>query len=439
MAISQAMHTGVTGLSVMSDGMSVVANNIANANAKGFKYDRAEFEDLVSQDLNTAGSSQIGRGARLARVRTAHTQGGLAVTDRLTDLAVEGEGFFIVRNPSILGGGDGGRFYTRVGAFNFDKDGYLIDTNEGRMQGYMAKEDGTLSTLMTDYRLDTNSLTPRASDKVVFNLNLDSRIPVTEGEFDLKEPEKTSDFSNSVNIFDSHGNAHAMTTFFKRIATDDNTIKWQYFSTVASKEVNDPADTELTTVASGVVTFNSKGQLLQEEQSDIVANFTKGAAQNQKITIDFGQNVGEEEGDGIAASRSTATHSETVFHSQSGYESGNLKTLRIKPNGEIRGYYTNGIEKLLGALGLATFANVDGLRKAGGNMFHKTLESGEPRVGKPQSGTRGTIFASTLEESNVDMANQFVTMIMTQRGFQANSRSITTTDTMIEEVINMKR
>lgn len=439
MTISQAMHTGVTGLSVMSDGMSVVANNIANANAKGFKYDRAEFEDLISQDLNSSGNSQLGRGARLARVRTAHTQGGLAVTDRLTDLAVEGEGFFIVKNPNILNGG-GGEFYTRVGAFNFDKDGYLIDNNGGRIQGYQGKNDGTLSTLMSDYRLDTNSLPPQATQKVDFNLNLDSRTPVSEVEFNMQDPEGTSDFSNSANIFDSHGNAHNMTTFFKRIPSDEDGIKWQYFSCVSSSEVTDPEDgSDYKMVASGSVTFNSKGQLLAEQQEDLSANFNKGAAPGQKITLDFGVNVGEEKGDGVTASRSTATNSETVFHTQDGYESGNLKSLKIKPNGEIRGYYTNGIEKLLGGLGLATFSNVDGLRKAGRNQFYKTLESGEARVGQPQSGTRGAIFASTLEESNVDMAGQFVNMIMTQRGFQANSRSITTADSMIEEVVNMKR
>lgn len=440
MTISQAMHTGVTGLSTMSDGMSVVANNIANANAKGFKYDRAEFEDLLSQDLDASGNSQLGRGARISRVRTAHTQGGLAVTDRLTDLAVEGEGFFIVKNPNVSSGGAGGEFYTRVGAFNFDKDGFLIDNNDGRLQGYMATDEGKLSTLMTDYRLDTNSLPPKATDTIIINLNLDSRTPVSEGEFDIVDPEKTSDFSNSVNVFDSHGNAHAMTTFFKRVPSGDDGLKWQYFSCVSSNEVTDGDESsEYKQVATGTVTFNSKGQLLAEEQEETVANFNKGAAPEQKIKLDFGVNVGEEKGDGVTASRSTATKSETVFHTQDGYESGNLKSLKIKANGEIRGYYSNGVEKLLGGLGLATFANVDGLRKAGRNQFYKTLESGAPRVGQPQSGTRGSIYASTLEESNVDMASQFVHMIMTQRGFQANSRSITTADTMIEEVVNMKR
>ena len=136
MGITQALYTGVTGLSVMSDSMSVVANNIANANAKGFKYDRAEFGDLLSQDLASAGgSSQLGRGARLTNVRTIHTQGGLAVTDRLTDMAVQGAGFFIVDNPAGEISGGGGKFYTRVGSFNFDKEGYLSAATGGRLMG----------------------------------------------------------------------------------------------------------------------------------------------------------------------------------------------------------------------------------------------------------------------------------------------------------------
>src|SRR5690606_25560637 len=128
-----------------------------------------------------------------------------------------------------------------------------------------------------------------------------------------------------------------------------------------------------------------------------------------------------------------------TYHDQNGYESGNLKSLKVDLNGDIKAFYTNGQQRRLGALAVASFENIDGLQKAGRNQFYKTLDSGPPKLGVPQSGGRGSIYASTLEESNVDLATQFVNMIMTQRGFQANSRTITTTDTMLEEVINMKR
>ncbi len=440
MAITQALYTGVTGMSVMSDSMSVVANNLANANAKGFKYDRVEFDDLLSSDtMSSTGSAQIGRGARVSDVRTVHTQGGLTVTDRLTDLAVQGSGFFIVNNPKGEKQEAGGQFYTRVGSFNFDKDGYLSDAAGGHLQGYSADKDGKLSPQLSDIRLITNNLPPQSTEKVVLNVNLDGRTEVTETPFDINDPVKTSDFVNTVNVFDSQGNKHAMTTYFKRIATDEG-IAWEYHQTVDGKEVTDSDGAALKEVGKGVVRFDAKGNLLSEESDDsISANFTKGATPGQKIVVDFGKNLATEGGNGVGASTSVAAPSITVFHSQNGFEAGNIKSLKIDLDGKLKGLYTNGVERTLGALALATFENIDGLQKAGRNQFFKTQESGDPRIGEAQTGTRGSIYASTLEESNVDMAGQFVEMIRTQRGFQANSRSVTTTDSMLEEVINMKR
>ena len=438
MGITQALYTGVTGLSVMSDSMGVVANNIANANAKGFKFDRAEFGDLLSQDLSSSGS-QLGRGARLSRVRTIHTQGGLAVTDRLTDMAVQGNGFFIVSNPVTDTGGGGGQFFTRVGAFNFDKDGYLAENQGGRLQGYMADADQTLSTKLSNIRIATNSIPPNATNKLLMNINLDARIEVRTDEFDIANPEKTSDFANSIDIFDSHGTKHTMTTYFRRIEGDEGpTFEW--FATVDGREVTD-SDPEISDhqIARGIVRFNNMGLLLSEETIESNVNFSKGANPNQVIEFDFGKNIGTEDGTGVGSSTATAANSGTNFHSQNGYESGNIKSIRIEMDGKIKGYYTNGIQRTLAALALATFENTDGLQKAGYNQFFSTLRSGAPRIGLPQTGTRGATYSSTLEESNVDLAQQFVNMIVTQRGFQANSRSITTTDSMIEEVVNMKR
>lgn len=438
MGITQALYTGVTGLSVMSDSMGVVANNIANANAKGFKYDRAEFGDLLSQSL-TGGNSQLGRGAKLQRIRTIHTQGGLAVTDRLTDLAVQGNGFFVVDNPKGETQEAGGKFYTRVGAFNFDKDGFLAETNGGKLLGYGVDQKGRLTTKLEPIRLQTNNLPPNGTNKVLMNINLDSRIELREGEFNIEDPVETSDFVNTLNIFDSHGTSHSMTTYFRRIESDEG-IAFEWHATVDAKEVTDPDDDiPIKEIASGIVRFNEQGLLLSEEMLESSANFNKGAVENQVIEFDFGQNIGSEEGTGVGVSTATAAKSNTVFHSQDGFTSGNIKTLKVEADGKIKGYYTNGIQRTLGALALATFENVDGLTKAGYNQFFATLESGAPRVGLPQTGTRGAVYASTLEESNVDLAQQFVNMIMTQRGFQANSRSITTTDSMIEEVVNMKR
>lgn len=440
MAISQALYTGVTGLSVNSDGMSVIANNIANANAKGFKKDRAEFEDMLSIDLSSgAGSAQIGRGARLRDVRTMHTQGGLAVTDNLTDLAIQGMGFFVVSNQNTEVQESAGKFYTRVGSFIFDKDGYLSDTAGGHVQGYMANELGVLSTRLQDIRIETNSIPPQQTSNLMMDVNLDARAKVLEEEWDINRAELTSNFNNTITVYDSQGGSHQMTVYFRRAEDDADGITWNWHAAVDGQEVEDADGAKLKEIGNGVVKFDGKGNLLEEIQEQFEVNFAGGPAAGQVINLDFGKNIANEGGNGVGAATSIAAKSVTNFHSQNGYEAGNIKSLRIELDGQIHGVYTNGVVRPLGAIALATFENQDGLMKAGRNQFYSSIDSGPPKIGMAQTGTRGSIYASSLEESNVDLAQEFVQMIMTQRGFQANSRSITTTDSMYEEVINLKR
>jgi flagellar hook protein FlgE len=438
MPISQSLYTGVTGLSVNSDSMAVVANNIANANAKGFKKDRAEFADMLSIDLSTgSGSAQIGRGARLRDVRTMHSQGGLAVTDNLTDMAIQGMGFFVVSNSNSEVQESAGRFYTRLGSFIFDKNGYLSDSKGGRVQGYLSNDLGAMSTRLQDIRIETNSIPPQATTLARLDINLDSRMQTMQGEFDLNKAELSSNFNNTITIFDSQGGSHQMTTYFKRI-DDSEGISWEWHAAVDGKEVVDGGGDKLKEIGRGTVKFDPKGLLLENTTDFSEVNFTGGALQGQVIDFDFGKTLAEG-GNGVGASTSIAAKAVTNFHSQNGYEAGNIKSLRVDLDGTIRGIYTNGVTRQLGAIALATFESQDALMKAGNNQFYSTVDSGPPKIGMAQTGTRGSIFASSLEESNVDLAQEFVQMIMTQRGFQANSRSITTTDSMYEEVINLKR
>ncbi len=440
MGIAQALYTGVTGLSVNADGMSVIANNIANANAKGFKRDRAEFEDLLSSDLSSGGgSAQIGRGARLRDVRTIHTQGGLKVTDNITDLAIQGMGFFVVTNPGTEVQESAGKFYTRAGSLHFDKDGFLADSGGGRIQGYMSDANGLLSTRLTDVSIATNNIPPNPTNKVSLNVQLDSRSEVLEQPWDVNAPEKTSNWSTTMSVFDSHGRAHQATAYFRKMAADEEGVRWEYHAVVDSKEVTDAEGGPWKEFGSGVLTFDRMGHLLREEPNESLVNFNNGAYADQEIKFDFGKSIDEEGGNGTGATVSIAAASNTVFHAQDGYEAGNLKSLSIGLDGKITGSFTNGTQRVLSAIALATFENENGLQKAGRNQFFSSMDSGPPKIGMPQTGTRGSLYASSLEESNVDLAGEFVNMILSQRMFQANSRSITTTDTMIEEVINLKR
>ena len=440
MPISQALYTGVTGLSVMADSMSVVANNIANANAKGFKKDRAEFEDMLSSDMATgSGSGQIGRGARMRAVRTLHTQGGLAVTDNLTDMAIQGSGFFVLSNSTSEVQESAGRFFTRVGSFIFDKDGYLSDPSGGRVMGFMSTKAGNLSSRLQEVRIETNSIPPKKTDKIITDINLDARIKPNDAEFDIMNPEASTQFNNTMTVFDSHGRSHPLTIFYQRVAVSEG-IEWNWKACVDAKDVTSAAEgADYVLGSSGTVKFDAKGNLMEEIFNGGGVDFSEGAEPGQVIEIDFGQNMGAEKGSGLNSTRSISAKSVTNFHSQNGYEAGNIKSLKIELDGTIRGIYTNGVQRQLGAVALASFENQDGLMKAGRNLFYATLDSGPAKVGLAQSGTRGAVYASTLEESNVDLAQEFVNMIMTQRGFQANSRSITTTDSMIEEIVNLKR
>lgn len=440
MGIAQALYTGVTGLSINADGMSVIANNIANANAKGFKRDRPEFEDILALDLSGGSAGQIGRGARLGGVKTIHTQGGMKVTDNLTDVAIQGSGFFVVTNPTKDVNESSGKLYSRVGNLHFDKNGYFATAGGGKIQGFLADNKGVLSPRLSDIRIETNSIPPKATELLNMNLQLDSRAKVIDAEFDPNNTSVTSNFTTTVTVFDSHGRGHQADIYFRKVSATEEGVNWAWHAMVDNKEVSDPTnDGQFKEIASGTLGFDKFGLLRSENMLTSSVNFSNGAFPNQKINFDFGKNIGEEGGTGINASTSIAGDSTTVFHQQDGYEAGQIKSLNIGLDGKVVGVFTNGVQRTLAGIALATFPNENGLLKSGKNLFIDSTESGPPNIGLPQTGTRGGIYSSTLEESNVDLASEFVEMITTQKLFQANARSITTADNMIEEVINLKR
>jgi flagellar hook protein FlgE len=456
MGIHHALYSAVSGLSVNADGMSVISNNIANANTKGYKNDRAEFEDLLSTSLNE--NSNLGRGARLRAITTSYTQGALSNTGMITDMGIQGDGFFMVKNDSTEVQESNGMFFTRQGSFRFNKDGFITDVNGGKVQGYMADDSGKLSTKLTDVQITQNALAPVATNKVSVAANLDIRDKPILQDFDLERPTDTSNFNTTVTLFDNWGNGHSATVYFQKTAEGDKN-SWKWFATVDGREIeNGPTPgtdgkPKLAQIASGTIDFDPDGKPIMPfrnregkptyidtiDKSDAVEIKFANGASAQKIQFNFGPNEDDSGVTGTQTTTSIASKSITHYHSQNGYEAGYLKTLKVDLDGSIRGIYTNGLERKLGAVGMASFSNNQGLQKVGRNNYIATSKSGEPRIGMPLSGTRGSVYSASLEESNVDLAQQFVEMITTQRGFQANSKAITTTDTLMEEVINLKR
>jgi flagellar hook protein FlgE len=368
-----------------------------------------------------------------------HTQGGLQVTDNLTDLAIQGAGFLVLSDPKADSEATTGKLYTRVGALQFDKDGYFATSFGSRVKGYMADNKGVLSSRLSDIRIETNNIPPKATETLEINVQLDSRVKVLQEPWDPLRAQETSNFATSMTIFDSHGRGHQSTVYFRKTNSDEQGSQWEWHAVVDNKEVSDPSTGEFKEFADGTIKFDRFGILQDEKTNHSSVNFSNGAFANQVVKLDFGRNIGEEGGNGVNASTSIAGNSILNFHQQDGYEAGQLKSLEVGQGGLVTGVFTNGVQRTMSAIALATFANQDALIKGGKNQFYASNASGPPNIGLPTTGSRGALYASSLEESNVDLAHEFVQMITTQRSFQANSRSITTTDTMIEEVINLKR
>ena len=456
MTVNYALYSGVSGLGSKSEGMSVISNNIANATTKGFKHDRAEFEDMLSVSINEL--SQMGRGSRLRNTTTLFTQGAVTTTGAITDLAVQGDGFFIVEAQSDSLLESNGHYYTRTGSFRFDKNGKLTDPVGNRVQGYMADEKGRLSSHLSDVEIISNSIPPRPTTLMNVIANLDVREKPPADEFNIEKPRETSNYMTTVTIYDNYGYGRECDIYFKRTG-DDSKNEWEWFSTVGGADVSKNPDIGpdgkpvQAIIGKGTIEFdedgkpilpyiNNKGEktfIDTSEQNDVFEVQFSNGAKAQKLQFNFGPQIDEDGNLGTQTSTSIAAPSNLSFTSQNGYEYGFLKTMKIDLDGTVNGIYTNGLERRLGAVGLATFANNQGLQKIGGNNFIRTPQAGSPQVGLAQSSSRGSIYSSSLEESNVDLARQFVEMITTQRGFQANSKSITTADQMLGEIIDLKR
>lgn len=457
MSVSYSMFSGVSGLKGNSDAMAVISNNIANANTRGYKTNRTEFEDLLPVRLNE--SSQLGRGVRLKNIKTIFTQGAVSNTGVVTDLAIQGDGFFIVRNGSSEVQESGGSLYTRQGSFQFDRDGYLTDSSGGRVQGYMADSKGRLSTKLSDMQVSSNSIPPNPTNVVTLNANLDVRAKPMIEDFSINDPEGTSNFQSTVTIYDSYGETHACTVYFSKQDVDGEN-KWNWYATVAGNELAenpgfDAQGKQLPgIIGQGELEFDSDGNPVLpfqlddgrklfhdvKERSDVFEVQFANGSKPQELQFNFGPQFDEiSQQISTLSSTSTATKSATMFHSQDGHEAGYLKSFKVDLDGAVQGVFTNGLQRRLAGVALATFPSNDNLQKIGRNSYIATNKSGSPRIGQPQTGIRGSIYSASIEESNVDLADQFVNMITTQRAFQANSKSITTTDSMLDEVINLKR
>ena len=429
MGVLSSLYTGVSGMTAQGEALGVIGDNIANANTIGFKASRAEFQDIVAKSLKgILGGNQIGRGTKIGAVNPILSQGNVDSTEKTTDLAISGDGYFVLK-------GTDGESYTRDGSLHFDKNGYLVTNDNQKVQGFRSDENGNIINKMVDIKFPTALVPAKSTTEINVELNLDSRVEAGSLQFNPEDPHATSHYSTGVEVYDSQGNRHLVTLFFNKSADR----VWTYKGMVDGKEVTGGEEGKLAEVVSGQLTFTTDGKLDTEEITNSAFNFKGGALQNQQVKIDFGDAITTDAGKGIDGTKQYGRESDMIVWNQDGSSAGTITNLSFSDEGTLTALYSNGQAKDLFQIALAKFENSEGLFKVGNNRMKEARASGTPSIGKPGQAGRGKLFAKSLERSTVDLATEFVNLIQNQRGFQANGKVITTTDELLAEVINLKR
>lgn len=461
----RSLYSGVSGLQNHQTRMDVIGNNISNVNTTGFKRGRVNFQDMISQQVGGAAKpteelggvnpKDVGLGMTIATIEQVFTQGNLQTTGVSTDVAIQGNGFFILKDGEES-------FYTRNGQFGLDRDGTLVNPANGqRVQGWMARDlngEQIVQTAAspTDLVIPVGSKDPaKATENVLFACNLNKNTPeILEGASENDIAKGT--WGTEEKIYDSFGNEHLLSVSFTKVPGVANS--WQATVNVDSNN----ADFTQTRVGLGttdgvqntfIVNFDNYGQLASVEDSSgnisnqegeiiLQTSFTvpdanadeNGNPYRQTFNINLGT---------IGSMKNTITQSasksSTKAYSQDGYTLGYLDNFKIDSSGTITGVYSNGTNRVIGQLALATFANDRGLEKAGNNTYVETNNSGQANIGESGVAGKGSLLAGALEMSNVDLSEQMTDMIVTQRGFQSNAKTIQTADTLLETVLSLKR
>lgn len=427
MGILSSLYTGVSGLTAQGEALGVIGDNIANANTIGFKASRAEFQDIISKNLKgILGGNQIGRGVKIGAVNSILAQGNVDATEKVTDLAISGDGYFKVS-------GSDGESFTRDGSFHFDKEGFLVTNDNQRVQGFVADDKGKIVNKINDIKFPRALIPAKATAELKMDLNLDSRVEPTK-KFDPKDPYATSHYSTGIEVYDSQGNKHLVSYFFNKTADR----QWEYRGMADGKEVTGAKDGELAQVVAGKLEFTVDGKLNKQEVTESQFNFKGGALQNQKIKMAFGDDLSSG-GKGLDGTKQYGKNSDLISWHQDGSAAGTITGLSFNDEGVLTAVYSSGAAQDLAQIAVAKFENPEAMFKVGNNRLKESRDSGAAALGGPKTAGRGSIFAKSLERSTVDLATEFVNMIQNQRGFQANAKTITTTDELLNEVIQLKR
>jgi flagellar hook protein FlgE len=394
----------LSGLNAASSDLNVTANNIANANTVGFKGSRAEFADVFA-----VGAQEIGNGTRLSAVTQEFAQGGVDFTDRALDLALSGEGFFTVSDNGVVA-------YTRVGSFGVDRDGYVVNNQNQRLQIFPPTNTGGFNTgTLQDLRLATADSPPQPTSTASFGINLPANAsPPPVAVFDPNNA-STYNHSTAISIFDSLGASHDVTAYFVKGAAPNQWDARFYIDGAAVGGAN-----AMTYSNVGVLTTPATGTFT------LPAFTPPSGAAPISLATDFIQSTQYGSAFGVNSL------------SQNGFTAGRLSNIDVDTSGVIFARFTNGRSEPLGQVALSNFANVQGLRQLGDTAWAETFTSGDAIRGSAGTGSFGLIQSGALESSNVDLTQQLVNMITAQRNFQANAQMISTADQVTQTIINIR-
>jgi flagellar hook protein FlgE len=401
----------LSGLNAAQTDLNVTANNIANSATTGFKQSRSEFAELFAVSPTGVSSVQFGNGVKVAAVAQQFTQGNINTTNNSLDLAISGQGFFVLSDS-------GARAYTRAGAFQVDRNGYVVNSQNQRLQVYPPATTGNFNTsTLSDLRLVTSESAPQATTRVetVFNLPAAAELPITPA-FDPADPTSYNN-ATSVTIYDSLGAAHTASAYFVKTATN----AWDMHVYI---DGNPAGNTSLT--------YSDTGDLI-DPPNGIIPFPTYGeneGLQTGAAAINLSFNVGQSTQFGDTFGVTSVT--------QDGFTTGRLIGIDVDASGVVQARFTNGRSTQLGQVAIANFPNPQGMQQLGNTNWSETFASGQPVLGQAGGSGFGLIQAGALEASNVDITAQLVNMITAQRNFQANAQMIQTADQVTQTIINIR-
>lgn len=405
--------TSLSGLQANSQDLSVISNNLANLNTTAYKGATPAFQDLFYQAIGTSGDGnpiQVGVGTTVGSIPANFSEGNIQTTGVPTDVAIQGNGFFI-------GNDNGQQVFVRAGDLAIQANGTLVSSNGATILGYQAV-NGVINPNQTPGTLTISSGAinpPNPTTTANLSLNLNSGTAVG------------GTFSTAITVYDSLGAPHILTYNF----TNTGPGAWNYSITIPAADVG--ATGAPVVVKNGTLAFNGAGQLTTPAANVTgitIAGFADGAN-----TMTFAWDLYD--ANGVGQLTQVAAPSATSATLQNGYASGSLESYTINSDGTIEGTFSNGQTQSLGQILLATFANQEGLSRNGSNEFLATLASGAPNIGVPGTGGRGTLSGGSLEQSNVDISTQFANLIVAESGYQANAKVVTTLDTIVQDTINL--